>query len=272
MEHLVVLVKAALMGVVEGVTEFLPVSSTGHLILAGDLLGFAGPKENAFLVIIQVGAILAVLWLYRGKFLGVARNLRSDPAARRLVFNLGLGTLPAVVIGLPTERWIEAHLFRPLPVAIAFAAGGVAILWVEARRRKPAVLGVDDIPLGTALAVGCFQVLAVVFPGVSRSGATIIGGLLLGLSRTAAAEFSFFLAIPALLGASLVKYKNVYPLLTAQDFPFFAVGFLVSFVAAMLVIRGFLAYVSRRSFAPFAWYRIAFGALLLYVYGVQGTF
>lgn len=267
-----VLVKAALMGVVEGVTEFIPVSSTGHLILTRDLLGFAGPKENAFLVIIQFGAILAVLWLYRRKFLGVLQNLGREASARRLVLNLVLGTLPAVVIGLPTERWIEAHLFRPFPVALAFAAGGVAILWVEARRRRPAILGVDEIPFGTALGVGLFQVLAVVFPGVSRSGATIIGGLLLGLSRTAAAEFSFFLAIPALLGASLIKYRNVEHLLTLQDLPFFAVGFLVSFLSAMLVIRGFLAYVSRRSFAPFAWYRIAFGALLLFYYWGEGTF
>ncbi len=272
MQELVVLAKAALLGIVEGVTEFIPVSSTGHLILTRDLLGFEGPKENAFIVIIQFGAILAVLWLYRGKFFHVLQNLGRDAAARRLVLNLALGTLPAVAIGLPTERWIEAHFFRPVPVALAFAAGGAAILWVEARRRKPAVSGVDEIPMGTAFGVGLFQVLAVVFPGISRSGATIVGGLLLGLSRTAAAEFSFFLAIPALLGASIIKYRNVEHLLTLQDLPFFAVGFFVSFLSAMIVIRGFLAYVSRRSFAPFAWYRIAFGVLLLFYYGGEGTF
>lgn len=262
----VLLLKAAILGVVEGVTEFIPVSSTGHLILTQDWLGFTGRKENAFIIFIQLGAILAVVWLYRRKFIDVLLKLRRDERARRLVANLVLGTLPAVAIGLPTEKWIEARLFHPLPVALAFAVGGLAILWVERSSIRAEVASVDDIPLKKALGVGLFQVLAVVFPGTSRSGATIIGGMVLGLSRTAATEFSFFMAIPAMLGASVIKLWKVRDLVTAADVPLFAVGFAVSFVSAALVIRGLLAYVSRRSFAPFAWYRIGFGALILAVY------
>jgi undecaprenyl-diphosphatase len=263
---IVLLVKAAILGVVEGVTEFIPVSSTGHLIVVQDWLGFSGSKENAFMIFIQLGAILAVVWLYRKKFLGVLFNLRRDARARRLVVNLVIGTLPAVVIGLPTEKWIEAHFFRPLPVALAFVLGGVAILWVERNRIRAEVASVDDIPLKKALGVGCFQVLAILFPGTSRSGATIIGGLVLGLSRTAATELSFFLAIPAMLGASVIKLWKVRALLSAADIPVFGVGFLVAFLSAAVVIRALIAYVSRRSFDPFAWYRIFFGLLLLVLY------
>jgi len=263
---MVLLLKAAILGIVEGVTEFIPVSSTGHLILTQDWLGFTGRKENAFIIFIQLGAILAVVWLYRRKFIDVLLNLQRDARARRLVVNLVVGTLPAVAIGLPTEKWIEARLFHPLPVALAFAVGGLAILWVERSRIRVEVASVDDIPWKKALGVGFFQVLAVLFPGTSRSGATIIGGMVLGLSRTAATEFSFFMAIPAMLGASVIKLWKVRDLVTAADIPLFGVGFAVSFVFAALVIRGLLAYVSRRSFAPFAWYRIGFGALILAVY------
>ena len=195
---LLLLFKAAILGIVEGLTEFIPVSSTGHLILVQDWLGFAGRKENAFLIFIQLGAILAVVWLYRMKFIGVLRNLHRDPTARGLVFNLMIATLPAVVIGLPTEKWIEACLFRPVPVALAFAIGGLAILLIERSYKNPDVMSVDRIPLKKAFGVGLIQVLAILFPGISRSGATIMGGLVLGLSRTAATEFSFFLAIPAI--------------------------------------------------------------------------
>ena len=173
--------KAVILGIVEGLTEFIPVSSTGHLILTQDWLGFAGRKENAFVIFIQLGAILAVVWLYRMKFIGVLRNLNRDPEARGLVINLIIGTLPAVVIGLPTEKWIEAHLFRPVPVALAFAIGGLAILLIERRYQSPDVKSVDRIPVKKALGVGLIQVLAIIFPGVSRSGATIMGGLALGL-------------------------------------------------------------------------------------------
>jgi undecaprenyl-diphosphatase len=257
------LLKAALLGIVEGATEFIPVSSTGHLILVQDWLNFHGEKENAFLVFIQLGAILAVLWLYREKFLYIARSWRDDPHARRLVVNLIIGTLPAVVIGLPTEDWIEERLFYPLPVAIALAAGGVAMLLIERKPRKPHIETVDEIPYSLALGVGMVQVLAILFPGLSRSGATIMGGLLLGLSRRATAEFSFFLAIPAMCGASAIKLFKVRDLITVNDLPTFAVGFFVSFVAALIAIRALLAFVSHNSFVPFAWYRIALGAVVI---------
>jgi undecaprenyl-diphosphatase len=269
---LFLLSKAVILGVVEGLTEFIPVSSTGHLILTQEWLGFAGRKENAFVIFIQLGAILAVVWLYRMKFIGVLRNLYCDPAARSLVFNLIIGTLPAVVIGLPTEKWIEAHLFRPVPVALAFAIGVGAILLIERRYSNPDVKSVDRIPLKKALGVGLVQVLAIIFPGVSRSGATIMGGLALGLSRTAATEFSFFLAIPAMLGASIIKLYKVRDLLSTADLPFFTVGFFVSFLSALLVIRSLLTYVSRKSFVPFAWYRICFGILILILYWNRSAF
>jgi undecaprenyl-diphosphatase len=271
MDHLMLL-KAALLGVVEGITEFIPVSSTGHLILVEDWLGFTGRKENAFMIFIQLGAILSVVWLYRMKFIGVVRNLHREPAARGLVLNLFIATLPAVVIGLPTENWIEAHLFRPFPVALAFALGGLAILLIEHWYKTPEVGSVDRIPMKKALGVGLFQVLAIVFPGSSRSGATIMGGLMLGLSRTAATEFSFFLAIPAMFGASIIKLYKVRELLSAADIPLFTVGFIVSFVSALLAIRRLLAYVSRKSFVPFAWYRIFFGALILILYWNRSSF
>ncbi len=267
------LLKAALLGLVEGITEFIPVSSTGHLIIAKDWLNFGGPpgsaaekSANAFLVFIQLGAILAVLWLYRRKFWDVTKNLPTDPQARRLVLNLIIGTIPAVVIGLPTDDWIEQHLFKPFPVALALVAGAIAILLVERFARTATVHEVEEISVGKALGVGLFQVLAILFPGFSRSGATILGGLTLGLSRKAATEFSFFLAIPAMFGASLVKLIGVRDVLTMGDLPLFATGFLVAFVSALVVIRGLLIYVTRHSFAPFAWYRIAFGAILLAIY------
>ena len=260
------LLKAAILGVVEGVTEFIPVSSTGHLIVVQDWLGFSGSKENAFIIFIQLGAILAVVWLYRMKFIHVLLNLKREARARLLVINLVIATLPAVVIGLPTEKWIEAHFFRPVPVALAFIVGGIVILWIESRRIRPEVVSVDDIPTKRALGVGFFQVLAILFPGASRSGSTIIGGLLLGLSRTAATEFSFFMAIPAMLGATFIKLWKVRDLISTADIPFFGVGFVVAFLSAAVVIRALIAYVSHRSFKPFAWYRIAFGALLLALY------
>ena len=266
---LIILLKAAILGLVEGATEFIPVSSTGHLILFQDWLGFTGKKENAFIIFIQLPAILAVVWLYREKFLGVARNWRRDPYARRLIVNLVVGTLPAVVVGLPTEDWIEARLFKPFPVALALVVGGIAILLIERRFRTPSVDSVDRIPIGKALGVGLFQVLAMVWPGISRSGATIMGGLALGLSRTAATEFSFFLAVPAMLGATVIKMGDIAEVATPADIPVFAVGFVVSFVSALVVIRKLLAYVSSNTFRPFAWYRIVFGIILLAVYWNQ---
>lgn len=260
------MLEALILGLVEGLTEFIPVSSTGHLLLVQNWLQFTGEKANAFIIFIQLGAILAVLWLYRAKLFSVAIAWPRDAQARRLILNLILGTLPAVVIGLPTENWIETYLFKPVPVALAFLVGGVAILLIEAWPKKVTVATVDDIPLTKALGVGLIQVLAILFPGLSRAGATIMGGLGLGLSRTAATEFSFFLAIPALLGAALVKLVDARDVLSVADLPLFGVGFFMAFATALVVIRMLVAFVSHRSFVPFAWYRIILGVSLLVLY------
>jgi undecaprenyl-diphosphatase len=264
------LLTAAALGLVEGATEFIPVSSTGHLILVQDWLGFTGRKENAFAIFIQLGAILAVLWLYREKFLHVAATLHQEAKSRRLIINLLIGMLPAVVIGLPTHEWIDEHFFKPFPVGLALVLGGVAILVIEHSPRQTVVENVDDLPVGKAFWIGVVQVFAILFPGVSRSGATIMGGLMMGLSRTAAAEFSFFLAIPAMFGASLIKLLDVRNEIAAADLPVFATGFVVSFIAALVVIKALLAFVSQHSFSPFAWYRIVLGTLILLIY--SGTF
>ena len=264
---LLVFLKAVVLGLVEGATEFIPVSSTGHLILVQNWLGLSGDRKwNAFIIFIQLGAILAVLWVYRQKFINVLRNWRTDPAARRLVINLVVATIPAVIIGIPTEDWIERHLFKPFPVALALVVGGIAILLIERRFTRPRVEGVDDIPVKTALGVGIIQVLAILFPGISRSGATILGGLSLGLSRTAATEFSFFLAIPAMFGASLIKVGDIADVMTPADVPVFAVGFVTAFVSALIVIRALIRFVASNSFRPFAWYRIVFGLILIALY------
>ena len=254
--------KAVILGLVEGATEFIPVSSTGHLILAQAWLDFKGPTANAFLIFIQLGAILAVVWLYRRKFLDLLLHFPKPGKPRALVVNLVIGTLPAVVIGLPTDDWIEEHFFHPLPVALALVAGGIAIMLIERRQHRVLVPTVDDIPWRRALGVGLIQVLSILWPGVSRSGATIMGGLMLGLSRTAATEFSFFLAVPAMLGATALKLYGVRDVLGAGDMPVFAIGFVVAFVSALIVIKGLLAFVSRHSFVPFAWYRIALGVVV----------
>ena len=214
------------------------------------------------IVFIQLGAILAVVWLYRRKFLDLVLHWRR-PRQRQLIGNLFIGTLPAVAVGLPTEGWIEAHFFRPAPVALALVGGGLAILWLERSRRTALVATVDEIPWRRAFGIGLVQVLAIIFPGVSRSGATIMGGLAFGLSRTAATEFSFFLAVPAMVGAAIIKMAGVRDLVTPADLPVFGIGFLVSFVSALVVIRKLLAFVSQHSFRPFAWYRIAVGAAVL---------
>ena len=262
---LVLLLKAAILGLVEGITEFIPVSSTGHLILAQDWLDFQGEKENAFIIFIQLGAILAVVWMYRAKFWNVLRTWRQ-PESKGFIINLVVATIPAVLVGLPTEDWIEARLFKPFPVALALVVGGIAILLIERYFKRPTVDSVDRIPLSKAVGVGLFQVLAILWPGMSRSGATIMGGLTLGLSRTAATEFSFFLAIPAMLGASIIKMGDIAEVATPADIPVFAIGFVVAFISALIVIRTLIAYVSRNTFRPFAWYRIVFGIVLVAVY------
>jgi undecaprenyl-diphosphatase len=254
--------KAVILGIVEGLTEFLPISSTGHLILAGDLLGFNDEKGKIFEIVIQTGAMLAVVWEYRHKFAGVLRGLFSDPAANRFVANLAIAFLPAALLGLIFGKYIKAALFKPVPVAVAFIAGAFVILWAERREHRITVESVDDMSWKDALKVGFAQAFALI-PGTSRSGATIIGGLLFGLSRKAATEFSFFLAVPTLIAAGAYDlYKN-RTLLDVHDFGPFAVGMVMSFVSAFFCIRWLLRYIMRHDFAIFAWYRIVFGVVVL---------
>jgi undecaprenyl-diphosphatase len=258
------LAKAAVMGVVEGLTEFLPVSSTGHLILAGALLGFDDDKAKVFDIAIQTGAILAVIIVYWAKIRDTLVALPSQRQAQRFALNVVVGFLPAAVIGLLAYKTIKLYLFNPGVVAGAFIVGALIILWVEKRQTTaaPRVQSVDDMSLLDAVKVGFVQCLGMI-PGTSRSGATIIGGMLLGLSRKAATEFSFFLAIPTLVGAGVYSLYKERALLSVADLPLFGVGFVVSFISAWLCIRWLLRYISTHSFAPFAWYRIAFGIVVL---------
>lgn len=253
--------KAIILGLVEGATEFIPVSSTGHLIIASDWLDFTGERAKTFEIFIQLGAILSIVWLYRATFLRLV-SAWSEQGSRRLILNLGIAFLPAALVGILFHGWIKEHLFNPLTVAIAMVAGGILILLIEALKPSSRIDETDAIPPGTALGIGLAQVLSL-FPGVSRSGATIMGGYCLGLSRRAATEFSFFLAVPVMFAATLFDLFGSRDILTASDAPLFLVGFVVSFISALVVVKAFLGYVSRRSFAVFAWYRIAFGCLLL---------
>lgn len=263
------LLTAAILGLVEGVTEFIPISSTGHLIVAGDWLGWNDARAQTFEIFIQLGAILAIIWLYRARLVAAVATARADPASRRLLINLGIAFLPAAVVGLALHHWIKGHLFRPGVVAVALIIGGVLILLIERWRPAVRVEEVEGIPPRAALGIGLAQVLSLV-PGTSRSGATIMGGYALGLSRRAATEFSFFLAIPVMLAATLFDLLKSLDQLSPADGPVFAVGFLVAFLSALVVVRAFLAYVSHRSFAVFAWYRILFGGLLLFLYRAHG--
>jgi undecaprenyl-diphosphatase len=258
------LAKAALLGLVEGLTEFLPISSTGHLILAGSLLGFSDEKAKLFDVAIQTGAMLAVVWYYRARIASTLAGLGSERRAQRFALNVLIAFLPAAVLGVLFGKFIKAHLFKPVPVALAFIVGGLIILWVERGQagRRPRIQEVDDMSALDALKLGVAQAFALV-PGTSRSGATIIGGMLFGLSRRAATEFSFFLAIPTLVGAGvydLVKYRA---LLSADDLPMFAVGLAVAFVSALACVHWLIRFVASHDFRGFAWYRIVFGGLVL---------
>jgi undecaprenyl-diphosphatase len=258
-------IKAIILGLVEGATEFIPVSSTGHLILAGDWLNFEGERAKSFEVFIQLGAILAVLWLYRAKVWGVLSNARHQPEARQFIINMAIAFVPAAIVGFLVHDWIKEHLFNPITVAWALLVGGFVILAIERWNPAVTVEDPDKVSPKKALGIGLAQVLSL-FPGVSRSGATIMGARSLGLSRLAATEFSFFLAIPIMFAATgydLFKSRNM---LSVADAPVFAVGFVVSFLSAIVVVKAFLGFVSRRSFRVFAWYRIAFGALLLIMY------
>jgi undecaprenyl-diphosphatase len=257
---------ALALGIVEGLTEFLPVSSTGHLIVAGSLLGYTGEQAKMFEIVIQSGAILAVCWEYRARLLSVFRGLRSDPAARRFVVNLAVAFVPAAVLGLLFAKAIKSALFAPIPVACAFIGGAFVIFWAERRQaRHPSTVRIDDIDAmrwPDALKIGFAQAVALV-PGTSRSGATIIGAMLFGCSRRAATEFSFFLAIPTLFAATGYELVRGRALLAATDLPAFGVGFAAAFLSAFLVVRWLIRYVAGHDFRPFAWYRIAFGAVIL---------
>jgi undecaprenyl-diphosphatase len=260
------LVKAAIMGIVEGLTEFLPISSTGHLILAGALLGFDDEKAKVFDIAIQTGAIFAAILVYWQKIRDTVVLLPTDRQARQFVLNVLIAFVPAVVLGLLFGKAIKAHLFTPVVVASTFIIGGFIILWAEKRHQdNPAVARINSVDTMTwvdALKVGLVQTLAMI-PGTSRSGATIIGGMLLGLSRKAATDFSFFLAMPTLVGAGAYSLYKERALLSMGDIPMFAVGLLFSFISAWLCIRWLLRYISSHSFVPFAWYRIAFGLVVL---------
>jgi len=253
---------ALILGIVEGLTEFLPISSTGHLIIVGDLLDYNDETSKVFKIVIQLAAILAVCWDYRERLTGVVLGLPRDAGARRFVTLLIVGFLPAAILGLMFHATIKGALFNPITVATALIVGGLLILWLEKRQYHPHIRSVDDMRWPDALKVGFAQALAMI-PGTSRSGATIMGGLWFGLDRKTAAEFSFFLAIPTMFAATAYDlYKN-WGLLHANDLPVFAIGFVASFFSAMWAVRGFIRFVSQHSFVVFAWYRIAFGLLVL---------
>ena len=262
---LLIVLKALLMGAVEGITEFLPISSTGHLIITGDLIGFEGPVATTFEIAIQLGAILSVCWIYRDKFLDVLKGLGGEAAAQRFVINLALAFIPAAVLGLLFHDVITQILFNPVSVAIALIVGGVLILLVERFHLPVDVTDVDAMDWKHALKIGFMQALALI-PGTSRSGATIIGGLLFGLSRRAATEFSFFLAVPTMFAATGYDLFKNRAAMHAGDLGVFAVGFVVAFITAMIAVKTFLRYVAHHDFSVFAWYRIVFGGLVLWYF------
>ena len=257
------LVKAAIMGIVEGLTEFLPISSTGHLILAGSLMGFVGNKAKVFEIAIQTGAIFAVMLVYWQKIRSTLVALPSSPQAQRFALNVFIGFLPAVVLALLFGKYVQEHFFTPVIVATTFIVGGFIILWAEKRPASATrVQSIDDMTPVDALKVGLVQCLALI-PGMSRSGSTIIGGMVMGLSRKAATDFSFFLAMPTLIGAGVYSLYKERALLSMADVPLFAVGLVFSFISAWLCVRWLLRFISSNSFVPFAWYRIVFGIIVL---------
>jgi undecaprenyl-diphosphatase len=257
-------VKAVILGLVEGATEFIPVSSTGHLIVVSEWLGQVDERAKTFDIFIQLGAILAIVWLYRARLIQAAADAGRDPASRRFFLNLAIGFLPAAVIGFLFHDWIKERLFNTPVVATALVVGGVVILLLERWAPRTLYPEVTEVPPMRALGVGIAQILSLI-PGTSRSGATIMGGFALGLSRKAATEFSFFLAIPVMFAATLFDLAKSAGALSAADVPFFATGFLVSFLSALVVVKAFLTFVSRHSFSAFAWYRIGFGVALLWL-------
>lgn len=255
------LIQAFILGIVEGLTEFLPVSSTGHLIVVGDLIGFHN-DGRVFEIAIQLGAILAIVFEYRQRFIGVATGIVSEPKAQRFVLNLLVAFLPAAIIGLLFIKTIKYYLFNPVSVAVMLIVGGLIILWAERRTHQVRVHDVDEMSLLDAFKVGCAQVVSMI-PGTSRSGATIIGGLFIGLDRKVAAEFSFFLAVPTMFAATFYDIYKHRELLHMTDAPMFAVGFVTAFISALLAVRTLVRFVANHSYEIFAWYRIAFGGLIL---------
>lgn len=261
------LLKAFILGIVEGATEFLPVSSTGHLIIVGDLLQFNSERDKVFKIVIQLGAILAICWEYRARLGHVVAHV-GEPASRRLFANIALGFLPAAILGVLFHDAIKEYLFSPLTVAMALIVGGVAILLIEKLKPESDTATIDDMDWKHSLKIGIAQSLAL-FPGVSRAGATILGGVVFGLSRKAAAEFSFFLAIPIMFAATGYDLLKNWALLHTNDIPVFAVGFITAFFSALLMVRGLLKYVSNHDFRIFAWYRIVFGLIVLVYFSTK---
>jgi undecaprenyl-diphosphatase len=257
-------IQAALLGIVQGITEFLPVSSTAHLLIAGRLIGFDDP---VFTVMIQLGSILAIVWLYRVRIVGLVRSLPSDPSSRRFALMLFVALVPVLVAGAALSGFVTRVLYRTLVVnAVTFVIGGIVILIVERARPRVSVRDVDSTPVGKAFGIGVCQAMAIV-PGVSRSGATIIGGLALGLDRAVATEFSFFLAMPTLTAAFANSLWKVRHEITTVQTTNIAIGFVMAFISSAIVVRPFLAYVRRSGFQAFAWYRIAAGLALLAAIG-----
>ena len=256
------LLRAALLGILQGLTEFLPISSTGHLLIGADLIGYDDPG-GAFTVMIQLGSILAVMWLYRQRIFDVVTGLPTKPEARRFALMLFLAFLPAVLIGFFAADYVKRVLYESfIVIGWALLIGGVLMLVLERFAPKPVVTDAAQTPIWRAVAVGCMQCVAMI-PGVSRSGATIYGGLLLGLDRRAAAEFSFFLAMPTMVAAFIYDFIQVKDHIGADRIAEIAVGFVFAFISAVIVVKPFLEYVTRVGFAPFAWYRIVIGAVLL---------
>jgi len=263
---IILLLKAAILGIVEGLTEFLPISSTGHLIVVGSLLDFNDERGKLFEIVIQSAAILAVMWEYRAKLGSIVSGLlQKQEASQRFVFNVFIAFLPLALIGLAFGKHIKAALFNPITVAVTSIVGALFILWAEKRRHTVSVESVDDLRWKDALKVGLAQALALI-PGTSRSGATIIGGLFFGMSRRAATEFTFFLAMPTLIAATLYELYKERALLSSNDLGMWSAGFIASFISAFLCVRWLLRYISSHDFTVFAWYRIAFGLIVLGTY------
>lgn len=260
---ILLLLKALILGVVEGVTEFLPISSTGHLIVAGDLLNFKS-TEKVFEIAIQLGAVLAVVYEYRTRFTHVLTHLGRDAQVNRFVFNLGIAFMPAAIVGLSFSQQIKTYLFNPVTVAAALVVGGLIIFWAEKRQRTktPRVMAVDDMTAKDALLVGCAQVFALI-PGASRSGSTIIGGMLGGLERKVATEFSFFLAVPVMIAATLYQVIKYHDYFSMDDIATISIGFVAAFISGLFAVRALLKFLASQTYVPFAWYRVIFGGIIL---------